>query len=90
MSDRIIIATDKWAVASDGLQWMLMQRQTRKSGPFWQPLSFVRSTKDILARCMREKGVAADAAEKLLAGLPETFDQWKNASSPLQSPLRTL
>jgi hypothetical protein len=43
----------------------------------WRPLSFVHSSRDILARCMREKGVDVDTASQLLAGLPNTFDEWK-------------
>jgi hypothetical protein len=49
------------------------------------PVSFVRSTRDVLARCMREKGVPAEDAAVLLAGLPATFDEWvreRIAASP--------
>jgi hypothetical protein len=46
----------------------------------WRPVSFVRSTRDILARCMREKGVPADDADRLVAGLPPTFDEWLEGS----------
>jgi hypothetical protein len=78
MTDRVFAIEGEWALASDGIQWMLMRRKTRKSGPFWQPVSFVRSTKDILARCMREKGVGAATVSLLLAGLPDSFEQWKS------------
>jgi len=84
MTDRVFATTDKWALASDGIQWMLMRRKTRKSGPYWQAVSFVRSTKDILARCMREKGTDERSAGFLLLGLPDTFDEWKAASSKAQ------
>ena len=43
----------------------------------WRAVSFVRSTRDILARCMREKGCNLPTANLLLAGLPDTFDEWK-------------
>ena len=43
----------------------------------WYPVSFVSSTRDILARCMREKGCGPDL-EVLLAGLPETFKDWRS------------
>lgn len=79
MTDRIFATADNWALASDGLQWMLMRHY--KGRQPWRPVSFVRSTKDILARCMREKGVEPDTARLLLAGLPDTFDQWKTAQS---------
>lgn len=83
MTDRIFAATDDWAVASDGLQWMLMRRIHRKRGDCWDPVSFVHSTRDVLARCMREKGI--EPAAQLLSGLPETFDQWKRTRPPARS-----
>src|SRR5262249_25060613 len=62
----------RWALAADSLQWMLQ----RRAGQQWQSVSFVSSTKDILARCMREKGCPPADAERLLAGLPSTFEEW--------------
>jgi hypothetical protein len=79
MADRVFAIAGDWALASDGIQWMLMRYKTRKSGPYWQPVSFVRSEREILARCMREKGVGAEMARLLLSGLPETFDEWKTS-----------
>ena len=76
MADRIFATAGDWALASDGIQWMLMRRIRRQRGDSWDPVSFVRSTRDILERCMREKGVAPGTAAQLLAGLPDTFDQW--------------
>jgi hypothetical protein len=77
MPDRVFATAGDWALASDGVQWMLMRRQPNSySG--WKPVSFVRSTRDVLARCMREKGVGAHQIAQLLAGLPDTFDQWKS------------
>jgi hypothetical protein len=83
MSDRIFATVGDWAVASDGLQWMLMRRRSQRLGG-WYGVSFVRSTRDILSRCMREKGVDDDTAAQLLSGLPETFDQWKTNRSSAQ------
>ena len=65
MSDRIFATVGDWAVASDGLQWMLMRRRSQRLGG-WYGVSFVRSTRDILSRCMREKGVDDDTAAQLL------------------------
>lgn len=76
MFDRVFAAAGDWVVASDGLQWMLMRHIRRKRGDSWDPVSFVHSTRDVLARCMREKGVEPGTAAQLLSGLPETFDQW--------------
>lgn len=86
MTDRVFAIEGEWALASDGVQWMLMRQRTRRAGPYWQPVSFVCS-KDVLARCMREKGVGAETA-RLLAGLPESFEQWKRAVTAPQGDLR--
>jgi hypothetical protein len=61
-----------WALASDGAQWVLQYG----TGKNWQALSFVRTTKDILAGCVLEKGVPTDTAAQLLDGLPDDFDAW--------------
>jgi hypothetical protein len=88
MPDRIFTIAGDWALASDGIQWMLMRRHHRSQhSDTWDPVSFVHSTKDILARCCREKGVDAGTADKLLSGLPDTFDEWKGIQPSLQSPL---
>jgi hypothetical protein len=78
MTDRIIAIAGDWALASDGVQWMLMKRHPRKGGDTWDPVSFVHSSRDILTRCMREKGVGYGTAVQLLSGLPDTFDEWKS------------
>ena len=85
MTDRIFATAGGWAVGADELQWMLMRRIRRKRGDCWDPVSFVHSTRDVLARCMREKGVEPGTAAQLLSGLPETFDQWKRTSPPARS-----
>jgi hypothetical protein len=68
--DRQIVAADGWGIATDGNQWVLQ----RLRGHQWANLSFVRSTKNILARCMTEKGVPSGTAKQLLAALGDTFD----------------
>jgi hypothetical protein len=71
MTDRILATSGDWAVASDGVQWILQRRQP---GGHWRAVSFVRSERSILARCMREKGCEAPTADILLSGLPDTFN----------------
>jgi hypothetical protein len=66
-----------WALAADRVQWILQCRYATKGQPAWRPVSFVSSTKDILARCMREKGVPAEDARRMLDGLPSTFQKWR-------------
>ena len=79
MTDRVFVHTCDWALGADEVQWILYRRRTRHAESYWQPVSFVRSTRDILARCMREKGVEAETARSLLFGLPATFDEWHAA-----------
>jgi hypothetical protein len=89
--DRVFATAGDWALASDGVQWMLMRRFQRKGKEAWNPVSFVRSDvrsdRDILARCMREKGLEPGTAAQLLSGLPDTFEQWKAAVQGSQAVL---
>ena len=78
MSDQVLATAGRWLVASDDVQWIL------RSGH--HTVSFVHSTRDILARCMREKGVPAEDAAVLLAGLPATFDEWVRKREPAPAP----
>jgi len=83
MTDRVIAGD--CALGADELQWILFRRQ--KGNTPWRGVSFVRSSRDILARCMREKGVDVDTARLLLSGLPDTFDQWKTTPASPGRPL---
>jgi hypothetical protein len=65
---------DDWALTADGLQWVLQRR--RKGAQGWRPVSFVSTTKAVLARCLRERGVPADDAQRALDCLPDTFQKW--------------
>ena len=81
-ADRQFIVAGNWALASDGVQWILQRRRADKRyhHATWTGVSFIRSTKDILARCMREKGVPGEGASRLLAGLPDHFEDWAATS----------
>jgi hypothetical protein len=70
-----IATSGDWALGSDGVQWILYHRRSKEHGG-WVSVSFVRSERSILARCMREKGCPVDDAAVLLKGLPQTFDEW--------------
>lgn len=60
-----ILATSKgWAVASDGTRWILARRNGRDG---WKGVSFVRSSRTVLARCMRRNGLGASRMRVLLA-----------------------
>jgi hypothetical protein len=43
MDERQFAISGKWALGSDGLQWILYQQRSQKNGG-WKSLSFVRST----------------------------------------------
>jgi hypothetical protein len=87
MTDRLFATAGDWAVGADELQWILYCRRSLRHGG-WKAVSFVRSTKEILARCMREKGTDEDTARFLLSGLPDTFDQWKSLQTSSHNPSR--
>jgi hypothetical protein len=81
-SDRQLAISGNWAIATDGVQWILQRRKDidRRNGRVvWRAVSFVRSTKDILARCMREKGCPQNDAQSLLQLV---------ASDPLEKRLK--
>jgi hypothetical protein len=67
-----------WSLAADGLQWILRRRRGKGGHVAWRDVSFVSSSKDTLARCMREKGVPVPAAAAVLAGLPDMFARWRD------------
>jgi hypothetical protein len=50
-ADKTFAVSGSWSLASDGMQWIL---QRRAGADGWRAVSFVHSTKDVLARCMRE------------------------------------
>ena len=79
MSERQFAVSGDWALGADNLQWILYRRKA-KTG--WRAVSFVASTRQVLERCMREKGCEPSTAKNLLAGLPDTFDAWKATRPP--------
>jgi len=74
--DRQFRVAGDWALATDGLQWIIQHRRQHGGKAAWRPVSFVRSTRDVLCRCLREKGAGTGCIQALTAGLPDTFDQW--------------
>jgi hypothetical protein len=65
-------------MASDCAQWILQRRK----GDGWRAVSFVSSTKDVLARCMREKGTPAEDTERLLGAVRGRFSASLNDDIP--------
>ena len=75
--DRILFELSATAaVGADELQWIVY----RRAGRGWNGVSFVRSTKAILERCIRQKGVdVTPEGRAKLDALPASFDLWKAA-----------
>lgn len=76
--------SERWIVKSDSKQWMLCRWHKAArypGGGFWEPVSFVASTKAILERCIRESGAVVDVAGRIaLNTLPCTFRKWHQRS----------
>ena len=70
--EKLVTTSSGWAIAADGLQWILQRRY----GGQLRAVAFVRSSRDILTRVMNEKGLAPDTASELLGTLPSTFAEW--------------
>ena len=88
MSERQFAISGRWALAADSLQWMVQRQHMNKGQPAWRSVSFVASTKVILARCLRENGCPPADAERLLADLPPTFEEW--AKTRAQACIETV
>ena len=78
MTDRFLFdLAPGWARGADDLQWMLLRGKMRGEERYWNPVSFVASSKSILLRVLREKGVQPSAAAKeKLDALPDRFCDW--------------
>jgi hypothetical protein len=73
---------------SDGVQWVL-QRQRRVRGAVdWRPVSFVRSTRDILPRPRRSRPPrACSAPVRLLSRLRADFETWTAEKLTTPAPI---
>ena len=77
-----IDAVGDYAIIDDGIQWIVQRYQ----GGRWRNVSFVRSTKDALARCLREAEASASEANALLARLPNHHRTYLEAGSRRLNP----
>jgi len=87
MSERQFAVSGDWALGADSLQWILYRRRSRAKGG-WDAVSFVGSTREVLARCMGEKGCPDGDRARLLDILPPTFDQWRETRQTPSPPVR--
>ena len=78
--DKVFATAGIWALGADEVQWILYRAKTRNTVPFWNPVLYVSSTREVLKERMREAGVERAPRENLLEGLPDTFRAWKTHS----------
>jgi hypothetical protein len=68
----------RYAVGADSLQWIVYRAW---SDGKLHPVSFVRSTKHILLRCLKDAGCdlanLGEEAQRALDALPATFKEWQ-------------
>jgi hypothetical protein len=81
MADVQVAQSGDWSVADDGLQWILQRRRPADKRPGrsangWLGVSFVRTTREVLGRCVREKGVPSGDALRLRETLPASHPTW--------------
>jgi hypothetical protein len=75
MTDNLFRISGDWALGADELQWIVYRRHRRKGGDSWDRIKFIRSTREHLAYRLTQLALADDA-QRLLDGLPETFEEW--------------
>lgn len=83
-SERIIIILDKSkksALGADNGQWIVYRRRKRRDHSYWNPISFIASSKAILTRVLREKGIQLTSeAQDFIDSMPGSFREWQNTS----------
>jgi hypothetical protein len=79
--NRQFARSNSWALASDGIQWVIQRAYLSHGKLAWHSISYMR-TKAVIARDLREDGCPPEDAEKLLGALPETFDAWLTRAAP--------
>ena len=78
MTDRIFLdLCDGWALGYDPNQWIVLRARKRQDQTYWNPEAFIGSTKRVLRRVLREKGVQpTPEADGYLDAMPESFLDW--------------
>lgn len=77
--DKQYYVSRDWAIASDGLQWIVQ----KKKGNQWRSKFFIRSSRDILERCMREAGAPKEDIHNFAQIVPQTFSEWWATQVPI-------
>ena len=80
MDRQFLRLSDRWALAYDEAQWIIQRRE----GAAWRGVSFVGSNKDILSRCLEEKGMEVTPSPRaVIDAMAFRFPDW-----PAMSPAR--
>ena len=73
----VIDLCDGWALGYDPNQWILLRARKRQDQTYWNPVAFIGSTKRVLRRVLREKGIQyTPEAVGYLEAMPESFMDW--------------
>jgi hypothetical protein len=77
MRNRRLRLTSKLQLGDDGVQWILYRRNPSRYGG-WETRCFVRTRKALILQSIRERWPDEEAqAEKAMAHLPDTFEEWR-------------
>ncbi len=86
--------SEKWALATDGIQWIVQRAlmdKSKEDGLQWRSVAFVATDKGVLQRVLREKGAVIDSeGHAALRRLPGTFREWRDAQKAVvaDEPMR--
>ncbi len=80
MDRQFLRLNDRWALAYDRNQWIIQMRispRRDRQGEQWRGVSFIGSNKDILWRCLEEKGIdVTPEARAYIDAMPHRFLDW--------------
>jgi hypothetical protein len=69
---------DRLALGADDLQWIVLRARHHRGQLKWQAVAFVRSTRGVLTRVIRETGAELSPdGEAALNALEPTYDAWR-------------
>lgn len=89
MRDTVLFPLDDagdWVLGADNLQWIVLRARKRRDEAYLHPVSYVTSTKTVLARVARENGVTVSASALAhLDAMPEHFRDWRDGHLPREA-----
>ena len=80
MDRQFLRLSDRWALAYDRNQWIIqtcISPRRDRQGDQWRGVSFIGSNKDILWRCLEERGIdPTPEARAVIDAMPFRFLDW--------------